>query len=229
MTIAIGARCQDGVALVADRRMVRLGGLEISAPDVKLRQTGGVIFARVGVQPFYDALEKVLFEEDVVTCWDVGDTVDALVDRYQAFRDDSPVFPLAMVSERQANLYQMTAGFPPAKVLYQVWGIAEEYGSIGRIFPWEETPVDVAWKVLVLFVRAAARASVAVGDGVDSALIRDNGQIEVVDDTTAVWEESDGVIDQMVALFRMRMEVPEVTRWIESLADDRVVRMSEST
>ncbi|UCG83082.1 MAG: hypothetical protein JSW38_13095, partial [Dehalococcoidia bacterium] len=215
MTIALGARCKDGVAIVADRRMVRQGGLEISTPDVKLRQIGGVIFARVGIQPFYDALERVLFEEDAVTCWDVGDTIDALVERYQAFRDDSPVFPLAMVSYGQANLYQMTAGFPPAKVLYQVWGIAEEYGAMGRLFPWEETPVDVAWKVLVLFVRASARASVAVGDGVDSALIRDNGTIEFVDDTTSVWEEAEGVIDQMVALFRMRMEVPEVTEWIE--------------
>jgi len=228
MTIAIGARCQDGVAIVADRRMVRQGGLEISTPDMKLRQIGGVIFARVGVQPFYDALERVLSEEEAVTCWDVGDTVDALVERYQAFRDDSPVFPLAMVSDGMANLYQITAGFPPAKVLYQVWGIAEEYGAIGRLFPWEETPVDVAWKVLVLFVRASARASVAVGDGVDSALIRDNGRIELVDNTTSVWEEAEGVIDQMVALFRMRMEVPEVTEWIERIADDQVVKMSES-
>ena len=34
MTLAVGARCLDGVALVADRRMVRQGGLEISVPDV---------------------------------------------------------------------------------------------------------------------------------------------------------------------------------------------------
>jgi len=217
MTLAIGARCQDGVALVADRRMVRQGGMEISLPDIKLRQLGGVVIARVGIQPFYDALERVLIDEGSVSCWDVSDTVDALAQRYSALRDDSPVFPLATVINGKAGLYQIVSGFPPAKVSYQVWGIAEEYGAIGRLFPWEETPVDVAWKVMVLFVRAAARASVAVGDGVDSALVRDTGEIEIVDDTYPVWEESEGVIDQMVALFRMRMEIPEVTKWMETL------------
>lgn len=221
MTIAIGARCLDGVALVADRRMVRLGGLEISTPDVKLRQFGGVVIARVGVQPFYDALERALSDEDKVTCWMVGDTVDALAQRYAAYRDECPVFPLAAVANGQAGLYQIVAGFPPSKAGFQVWGIAEEYGAMGRLFPWDETPVDVAWKVLVLFVRAAARASVAVGDGVDTALVRDNNSIEIVDDTSSVWEESEGVIDQMLALFRMRMEVPEVTQWLEEISEQK--------
>ncbi len=224
MTLAVGARCLDGVALVADRRMVRQGGLEISVPDVKLKQIGGAVLARVGVLPFYDALERVLSEESSVTCWEVGDTVDALVERYHAFSDESPMFPLATVTNGHADLYQITAGFPPARVLYQVWGIAEEYGAIGRLFPWEETPVDVAWKVMVLFVRAAARASVAVGDGVDAALIRDSGSLEMISDTGSVWEEADGVIDQMVALFRMRMEVPEVTDWMEKVAEDQAVK-----
>jgi hypothetical protein len=228
MTLAVGARCLDGVALVADRRMLRQGGLEISVPDVKLRQIGGVFLARVGVQPFYDALERVLSEEEAVTCWEVGDTVDALVNRYQAFREESPVFPLAMVGNGEANLYQITAGFPPARVLYQVWGVAEEYGAIGRLFPWEETPVDVAWKVLVLYVRAAARASVAVGDGVDAALVRDSGILEAIADTESVWGEAEGVIDQMVALFRMRFEVPEVTEWIEKLAEDQAVKAPDA-
>ena len=228
MTLAVGARCLDGVALVADRRMVRQGGLEISAPDVKLKQIGGVVLARVGVQPFYDALERVLSEEEAVTCWEVGDTVDALVNRYQAFREESPVFPLGMAADGHASLYQMTAGFPPSRVLYQVWGVAEEYGAIGRLFPWEETPVDVAWKVQVLFVKAAARASVAVGDGVDAALVRDSGDIEIVADTLSVWEESEGVIDQMVALFRMRMEAPEVTELIDRIAEDQAVRAGDA-
>jgi len=227
MTLAVGARCLDGVAVVADRRMVRQGGLEISVPDVKLKQIGGAVLARVGVQPFYDALERVLSEESAVTCWEVGDTVDALVERYPAFREESPMCPLGTVTNGHANLYQITAGFPPARVLYQVWGIAEEYGAIGRLFPWEETPVDVAWKVMVLFVRAAARASVAVGDGVDAALVRDSGTLEMIADTASVWEEAEGVIDQMVALFRMRMEVPEVTDWMEKLAEDQAVRTPE--
>lgn len=228
MTLAVGARCRDGVALVTDRRMVRQGGLEISVPDVKLTQIGGVVIARVGVQPFYDALERVLSEEEVLTCWEVGDTVDALVNRYQAFREECPVFPLAMVANGSAGLYQIAAGFPPAKVLYQVWGVAEEYGAIGRLFPWEETPVDVAWKVLVLFVKFAARASVAVGDGVDAALVRDDGSLDFITDTLAVWEESEGVIDQMVALFRMRMEVPEVVDWMEKIAEGEVVKAPDA-
>ena len=221
MTIAIGARCLDGVALVADRRMVRQVGLEISTPGVKLRQFGGVVIARVGVQPFYDALERALSDEDKVTCWMVGDTVDALAQRYAAYREESPIFPLATVENGQAGLYQIVAGYPPSEIAFQVWGVAEEYGAIGRLFPWEETPVDTAWKILVLFVKAAARASVAVGDGVDTALVRDNNSIEIVDDTTSVWEESDGVLDQMLALFRMRVEIPEVTQWLEEISEQK--------
>jgi len=228
MTLAVGARCRDGVALVADRRMVRQGGLEISEPGVKLTQIGGVVIARVGVQPFYDALERVLSEEETLTCWEVEDTVDALVNRYQAFREDCPVFPLAMVANGGASLYQIAAGFPPAQVLYQVWGLAEEYGAIGRLYPWDETPVDMAWRVLVLFVRFAARASIAVGDGVDAALIRDDGSLEIINDTQSVWEESEGIIDQLVALFRMRLEVPEVSDWMEKIAEGEVVRAPDS-
>jgi len=204
--------------------MVRQGGLEISEPGVKLTQIRGVVLARVGVQPFYDVLERVLSEEAAVTCWEVSDTVDALVNRYQAFREECPVFPLAMVSNGNASLYQIAAGFPPAEVLYQVWGVAEEYGAIGRLFPWDETPVDVAWRVMVLFVRFAARASVAVGDGVDAALIRDDGRLDIITDTRKVWEESVDVIDQMVALFRMRMEVPEVSDWMEKIAEGEAVK-----
>ena len=219
MTIAIGARCYDGVAIVADRRMVRQGGMEISLPEIKLSKLGGVVIARVGVQPFYDALERALSEEDRVSCWDVSDTVDALVARYTMFRDDNPVFPVAVVDNGRAGLYQVMANFPPAKVAYQVWGIAEAYGAIGRLFPWEETPVDVAWKVLAIFVRAAARASVAVGDGIDVALVKDDGGIEIISDTAALWEETERVVDQMVALFRMRMEVPEVVKWMEEVSE----------
>ena len=221
MTIAIGARCHDGVAIVADRRMVRQGGMEISMPEIKLRQFGGVVIARVGVQPFYDALERALSEEDEVHCWDVGDTVDALVARYTMFRNDCPVFPAAVVDNGRAGLYQVMANYPPAKVAYQVWGIAEEYGAIGRLFPWEETPVDVAWKILAIFVRAAARASVAVGDGIDVALVKDDGSIEMISDTEELWDEAERVVDQMVASFRMRMEVPEVVKWMEEVSESQ--------
>jgi hypothetical protein len=221
MTIAIGARCRDGVAIVADRRMVRQGGMEISLPEIKLRQFGGVVIARVGVQPFYDALERALSEEGRVSCWDVGDTVDALVARYTMFRNDCPVFPAAVVDNGRAGLYQVMANYPPAQVAYQVWGIAEEYGAIGRLFPWEETPVDVAWKILAIFVRAAARASVAVGDGIDVALVKDDGSIEMISDTEELWDEAERVVDQMVALFRMRMEVPEVVKWMEEVSESQ--------
>ena len=221
MTIAIGARCHDGVAIVADRRMVRQGGMEISMPEIKLRQFGGVVIARVGVQPFYDALERALSEEDKVYCWDVGDTVDALVARYTMFRNDCPVFPVAVVVNGRAGLYQVMANYPPTRVAYQVWGVAEEYGAIGRLFPWEETPVDVAWKILAIFVRAAARASVAVGDGIDVALVKDDGSIEMISDTEELWDEAERVVDQMVALFRMRMEVPEVVKWMEEVSESK--------
>jgi len=221
MTIAIGARCHDGVAIVADRRMVRQGGMEISLPEIKLRKFDGVVIARVGVQPFYDALERALSEEGRVSCWDVGDTVDALVARYTMFRNDCPVFSAAVVVNGRAGLYQVMANYPPAKVAYQVWGIAEEYGAIGRLFPWEETPVDVAWKILAIFVRAAARASVAVGDGIDVALVKDDGGIEMISDTEELWDEAERVVDQMVALFRMRMEVPEVVKWMEEVAESK--------
>ncbi|MGB2855334.1 MAG: hypothetical protein WBC61_01635, partial [Dehalococcoidia bacterium] len=77
----------------------------------------------------------------------------------------------------------------------------------------------VAWKVLAIFVRAAARASVAVGDGIDVALVKDDGGIEMISDTAALWEETERVVDQMVALFRMRMEVPEVVKWMEEVSE----------
>ena len=212
MTIAIGARCQDGVVLLADRRMVRQGGLEVSLPEVKLSRFGGVVIARVGMQPFYEALERALSEEAKVSCWDVGDTVDALVCRYDMFKEECPVFPIAVVANGEAALYQLTANCPPAKVAYQVWGIAEEYGAIGRLFPWGETRIDVAWKVLAVFVRAAARASVAVGDGIDVALIRDGAGVEMVENTDAVWEESERAVDELVALIKMRMEGDELLK-----------------
>jgi hypothetical protein len=212
MTIAIGAKCLDGVAMVADRRMVRQGGLEVSLPEVKLSRFGGVIIARVGVQPFYDALERALSEEAAVTCWDVGDTVDALVARYAMFKTDCPVFPIGVLVNGQAHLYQVMAGCPPAEVAYQVWGIAEEYGAIGRLFPWEESPVDVAWRVMAMFVRAAARASVAVGDGIDAALLRDGVGIEMVGDTNAVWDEAERALDEMLAVVKLRMQGEEVIR-----------------
>lgn len=219
MTIAIGARCLDGVALVADRRMVRQGGMELSLPEPKIAQIGGIVIARVGMQPFYDALERALSEEARVSSWDVSDTVDALVGRYAVFRDDCPVFPLAGLVNGRAGLYQLMANCPPARVAYQVWGIAEEYGAIGRLFPWEEAPVDWAWKVLAMFVRAAARASVAVGDGVDAALVRDGVGIEMVGGTDAVWEESARVVDLMMSWVKMQVGWDQIIGMMEEISE----------
>lgn len=68
MTIAIGVRCQDGVALIADRRMVRLGGQELVPPETKLAKIGDVVIAKIGVRPFYDALERALSKHRAVDC-----------------------------------------------------------------------------------------------------------------------------------------------------------------
>ena len=134
MTIAIGARCQDGVALIAYRRMVRLGGLEFMSPKAKLSRIGDVVIARIGLRPFYDTLERALSRHRTVDYWNVSDAVDEIVARYAAIRNDSPVYPLALLVDGRAVLYQITASFPPTKVSYQVWGIGEEYGAVGRLF-----------------------------------------------------------------------------------------------
>ncbi len=219
MTIAIGARCQDGVALIADRRMVRVGGLELMSPATKLARIGDAVIARTGVRPFYDALERALSRRRTVDFWDISNSVDELVVRYAEFRNNIPVFPLALLVDERAVLYQITAGFPPAEMPYQVWGIAEEYGAVGRVFPWQDTPVDVAWKVLAIFVRAAAKASVVVGDGIDVALVKDKRGIQMVGNTDKVWAESERVIDQMVSLFRMRLEVPEAIKLMDKITE----------
>ena len=219
MTIAIGARCQDGVALIADRRMVRMGGLELTSPETKLIRIGDGVIAKIGVRPFYDALERALSRRRTVDCWDLSNSVDEIVARYAEFRNNIPVFPLSLHVNEWAVLYQITAGFPPAEMPYQVWGIAEEYGAIGRLFPWQDTPVDVAWKVLAIFVRAAAKASVVVGDGIDVALVKDKRGIQMVGNTDKVWAETERVIEQMVTLFKMRLEVPHATKLIDQILE----------
>ena len=219
MTIAIGARCQDGVALIADRRMVRLSGLELMPPATKLARIGDVVIARTGLRPFYDALEKALSRRRTVDSWDISNSVDELAARYAEFRNNIPVFPLSLHVNEWAVLYQITAGFPPAEMPYQVWGIAEEYGAVGRVFPWQDTPVDVAWKVLAIFVRAAAKASVVVGDGIDVALVKDKHGIQMVGNTDKVWAETERMIDQMVTLFRMRLEVPEAIKLMDKITE----------
>lgn len=206
MTIIIGARCLDGVALVGDRRMVRHGGLEPGLPELKLREFRGVVFARVGLSPFFDALERLLPGNEVISCWDLSDAAGEVVAKYEGFKDDRPLFPVAGVVDGTAYLYQVQGGFPLGEIAYQAWGLGEEYGAWGRLFCWTEMPVDLAWKVMAVLIGTAAKGSLVVGDGIDAALVRDGGGIEIITDTGKVWDRAQLVVDKVLAVVRTEME-----------------------
>ena len=105
-----------------------------------------------------------------------------------------------------AHLYQVLIGYAPGEISYECWGIADEYGAIGRLIKWTDMSVDLAWKVMTVFIRMAAEANVAVGDGVDAALVRDGDDIEITTDTGAVWEKAGMVVDKVLAVVRTEME-----------------------
>ena len=175
MTIMIGARCKDGVVLVSDRRLVRAGGLELQSPECKLRAVRGVLIGAVGMSAFYDTVERLLmskFPDSTVlaTAWDIAELADEVVKQYEGLKDDRPFFPVLDRVNGKARLWQVTAGLPPGEMDYEVWGRSEAYGAIGRLFPWQETPMETGWRVMLFFVAIAAKVSFSVGDGVDVGL-----------------------------------------------------------
>lgn len=188
MTIIIGARCKDGVALVADKRIVRVGGMELGAPECKLRLVGDVAIGRVGVSPVMDAIEKSVAGglpegRSVANAWDVAEVAEAVAEKYKALEaDSSPIFPVADIVDGKAGLYQVYGGAPPCEISYESWGRGQEYGSLGRLFSWRSISIDQGWKVMVLFVAVAGRVSLAVGDGVDVLLVKDGSRFQFVDE-----------------------------------------------
>jgi len=67
-------------------------------------------------------------------------------------------------------------------------------------------PVDLAWKVMTVLIRTAAKASLVVGDGMDAALVRDGGGIEIITNTSEVWDRAQTVVDKVLAIVREEME-----------------------
>ena len=189
MTLIIGARCKDGVALVADRRMIRESYMEVQEPEQKLRQIEKIVIGRVGFLPVMDAIEKFLndaLDQDKTsaTVWDVTTAAEEVAEKYKALEADSkPFFPAVDLANGQATLYHVGGGAPPGKVAHQAWGIAEPYSNITRLFTWQDMPVNQAWHVMAVLMAVAARVSLAVGDGMDAALVKDDGSINFIDQT----------------------------------------------
>jgi hypothetical protein len=205
MTIIIGARCKDGVALVADKRIVRVGGMELGTPECKLRLVGGVVIGRVGVSPVMDAIERSVAGglpegRSVANAWDVAEVAEVVAEKYKALEaDSSPIFPVADVVDGKAGLYQVSGGAPPCKISYESWGRGQEYGGLGRLFAWGDISVAQGWKIIVLFVAVAARVSLAVGDGMDVVLVRDGGGFEFVDEaaTSDAWKKAETLVGRL--------------------------------
>lgn len=206
MTLIIGARCKDGVAMVADRRMVRVGGMEVQEPERKLRQIGKVAIGRVGISAVMDAMEKFLKDalsegKAVISAWDVTTVAEEVAERYKALEADSrPFFPVIDLANGQARLYQVAGGAPPGEMTYQSWGIGESYANIGRIFAWRDIPVNQAWHIMTILVAITARISSGVGGGIDAVLVRDDGDIEFVDEATTseALKKSEALADQLL-------------------------------
>ena len=186
--------------------MVRHGALEPGLLELKLREYRGVVFARVGLSPFFDALERLLPGNEVSNCWDLSDAAGEVVTKYERFKDDRPLFPVAGVVGRRAYLYQVQSSFPLGEIAYQAWRLGEEYSARGRLFCWTEMPVDLAWKIMVVFIRIAARVSLVVGDSINAAVVRDGGGIEIITDTGKVWDRAQLVVDKVLAVVRTEME-----------------------
>ena len=208
MTLIIGARCKNGVAMLADRRMVRVGGMEVGEPEQKLRQVGEVVIGRVGLSPVMDAMEKFLSDalnegKAVTSAWDVTTVAEDVAERYKALEADSrPFFPVVDLANAQARLYQVAGGAPPGEMAYQSWGIGESYANIGRIFAWRDIPVNQAWRIMTILMVIAARISSGVGDGIDAVLVKDDGSIEFVDEgaTSNALKRSEALVDRFFNL-----------------------------
>ena len=207
MTMIIGARCKDGVALVADRRKI-VHGYEVSSPGCKLGEIKGLVIGWLGIDPLQEAVERGLMAKDVsvASCWDLADVVSEVAEKYEALKEGRPGFPVAGLVDGVAHLYQVLIGYAPGEISYECWGIADEYGAMGRLIEWTDVSVDLAWKVITVFIRIAAEANVAVGDGVDAAVVRDGDSIEIITNTGKVWDRAQTVVDKVLAVVREEME-----------------------
>ncbi len=174
VTIMIGARCEDGVVLVSDRRVVRTGGLEPQLPACKLRAIGGLLVGRVGMFAFHDAVERLSGSGIPQSAWDMAQAADEIARQYEGFKDERPIFPVVDKLDGKAALWQVTGGFPPGSIEYEAWGAPEAYGAMGRLFRWQQIPSDTAWRVMLIMVALAAEVSLGVGDGADVGIVRDN-------------------------------------------------------
>ena len=83
MTIIIGARCKDGVALVADRRKI-VHRYEVSSPGCKLGEIKGLVIGWLGIDPLQEAVGRGLMARDVsvVSCWDLANVVSEVTEKY---------------------------------------------------------------------------------------------------------------------------------------------------
>lgn len=206
MTIIIGARCKDGVALIADRRKI-VHRYEVSSPGCKLGKIKGLVIGWLGIEPLQEAVERGLMVKDasVASCWDLADVVSEVTQKYEALKEEKPGFPVAGLVDGVAHLYQVLIGYAPGEISYECWGIADEYGAIGRLFKWTDMSVNLAWKVMAVFARMAAEANVTVGDGVDAAVVRDGIGIEIITDTGKVWDRTQTVVDKVLAVITTEM------------------------
>ena len=185
MTMVLGRRCADGVALVADRRHGRMGGLEPAPPSCKLVTVRGLVMGCAGltavcreVERRMEGVEGVILEAGALAA--VADVQGEVAKDYKEgfLKDDALLFlPWAgWGPDGRAWLGQVASEGPGDLVEWGAWGGGGVYGAA---LPWlvgEDRPVEAAWKLMVFLVAVGERLNRGIGDGVDVWLLRDGDQ-----------------------------------------------------
>ena len=197
-TLIVGARCKDGVVLVADRKQASRLTFELGMSTSKLVTVGPLVMGYCGTRAPLDKVRRLLGTrlQDVNSldaALDLAESVATeLQESYKELLGEEHLqFPLAgleRLTSGKAHLYTITAGFAPDEVHYGGWGIGERYSELGKLFFDAEQPVDEVSKVLPLLVALAERISLAIGDGLDVVIVRDeagpkflqNGETQVL-------------------------------------------------
>jgi len=182
-TLIVGARCKDGVVLIADRRQAMPQTFELSMSTSKLVTVGSVVMGYSGNRARLDKVRRLLATRlqginSLDAALDLAESVATEVqESYKELLGQEPLqFPLAgleRLTSGNAHLYSILAGFAPEEVHYGGWGIGERYSELGKLFFDAEQPADEVSKVLPLLVALAERINLAIGDGLNVVIVRD--------------------------------------------------------
>lgn len=216
-TLIIGARCKDGVVLVADRRQAVPRTFEFGMSTSKLVAAGPLVMGYCGTRAPLDKVRRLLGNqlegiESLDAALDLAESVAGEVQQTykELLGEDRIQFPLAgleRITAGKARLYTITAGFAPDEVDYAGWGIGERYSELGRLLFASEQPAEEVCKILPVLIAWAERINLAVGDGLDVAVIKDELGAKFLhsDETEGLLRKARDFVEELETIARDRL------------------------